>query len=303
VSSELLTADLMAKIRRIELRTRRLVEDSFAGEYHSVFKGAGMDFNEVRPYQPGDEVRRIDWNVTARMNQPFVKSYVEARELTVMLVVDASASGDFGSAGRFKREVAAEMAAVLAFAATSNNDKVGLLVFTDRVELYIPPRKGRSHILRIVREMLAFQPQGRGTDIPLALDTVNHLCKRRSIVFLISDFQADPEGYRQPLFMASRKHDTIAVDLHDPLEQAIADVGLLALEDAETGQVVWVDSSARAWRRGHAQRLERLESGKLAVLRRAGVDRIAVDTTKDYVEPLARFFQNRARRQKHDWRH
>lgn len=303
MASDLLTAELMAKIRRIELRTRRLVEDSFAGEYHSVFKGAGMDFDEVRPYQPGDEVRRIDWNVTARMNQPFVKSYVEARELTVMLVVDASASGDFGSAGRFKREVAAEMAAVLAFAATSNNDKVGLLVFTDRVELYIPPRKGRRHILRIVREMLAFEPVGRGTDIPLALDTVNHVCKRRSILFLISDFQADPESYRQPLFMASRKHDTIAVDLHDPLEYAIADVGMLALEDAESGQVVWVDSSARGWRRAHAQRLERLESGKLAVLRRAGVDRIAVDTTRDYVEPLACFFQNRARRQRHDWRH
>ncbi|MGL4650840.1 MAG: DUF58 domain-containing protein, partial [Caldilineaceae bacterium] len=243
------TPELMARIRQIELRTRHLVSDQFAGDYHSVFKGAGMEFDEVRPYQPGDEVRTIDWNVTARMNQPFIKRYVEARELTVLLVVDASASGDFGTAARFKRDLAAEVAAVLAFAATSNNDRVGLIVFSDRIELHIPPRRGRRHILRIVRELLAFQPAGKGTNLPHALNTLNRLYERKSIVFLISDFQADPEGFRLALSMTNRRHDTIVVDLHDPLERQVADVGLLALEDAETGRTVWVDTGDRAWRR------------------------------------------------------
>ena len=293
------TNDLMAKIRRIELRTRRLVDDSFAGEYHSVFKGRGMEFDEVRPYQPGDEVRSIDWNVTARMNEPFVKRYVESRELTVMLAVDASASGDFGSVNRFKRELAAELAAVLAFAATNNNDKVGLLIFTDQIELYIPPRKGRRHILRIVREMLAFEPEGTGTDITLALDTVNRICKRRSIVFLVSDFQASPEAYRRSLHMANRRHDMIAVDLHDPMESDIADVGLIALEDAESGEIVWVDTSDPRWRGGFAENVAQHDDAKLAVFHKAGIDRLDIDTGRDYVDELTRFFQRRAQRMRH----
>ena len=294
----MLTTELMAKIRRIELRTKRLVNDSFAGEYHSVFKGRGMEFDEVRPYLPGDEIRTIDWNVTARMSQPYVKRYVESRELTVMIVVDASASGDFGSVQRFKREVAAELAAVLSFAATNNNDRVGLLIFTDRIELFIPPRKGRRHILRVIRELLAFEPVGRGTDIGLALDTVTRLCKRRSIVFLVSDFQAPADGYRRPLYLANRRHDVIAVDLHDPLEREIADVGLLTLEDAETGELLWVDTGDPQWRAAFAANVADQEQAKLDALRKVGVDRIAVDTAHDYVDTLTRFFQTRAKRQR-----
>ena len=212
----MLTADLMNKIRRIEIRTRRLVNDSFAGEYHSVFKGRGMEFDEVRPYQIGDEIRTIDWNVTARTGEPYVKRFVEERELTVMLVVDASASENFGSVNRFKRELAAELTAVLSFAATTNNDKVGLLIFTDQVELFIPPRKGRKHVLRLIRELLAFEPQSKGTDIKMALDQVNQILKRRSIIFLVSDFMADPKSYRQALSVTNRRHDLIAVDLQRP---------------------------------------------------------------------------------------
>ena len=295
----MLTSELMAKIRRIELRTRRLVNDSFAGDYHSVFKGRGMEFDEVRPYQPADEIRTIDWNVTARTGEPYVKRYIESRELTVMLVVDASGSSDFGTTERFKREIAAELAAVLSFAATNNNDKVGLLIFTDDVELYIPPRKGRRHILRIVREMLAFAPKGRGTNIAQALDTVNRILKRRSIVFLISDFQADPDDYRKPLLMANRKHDVIAVDLHDPLDTQIADVGLLALEDAETGEVVLVDTGDPGWRRLFAANVQAHEEAKLSLFGKSGIDRLDIDTGGDYVDELAKFFQRRERRLRH----
>jgi uncharacterized protein (DUF58 family) len=289
----MLTNDLMAKIRRIELRTRRLANDNFAGEYHSVFKGRGMEFDEVRPYQPGDEVRTIDWNVTARMNEPYVKRFVESRELTVMLVVDASGSNDYGTTERFKREIAAELAAVLSFAATNNNDKVGLFIFTDKTELFIPPRKGRRHILRIVREMLAFEPGGRGTDIAHALDSVNRILKRRSIVFLISDFQVDPESYRKSLYLANRRHDVIAVDLHDPLDTEIADVGVMALEDAETGDLVLIDTGDRRWRESFEANVRAHEETKESLFNRAGVDRLDIDTGRDYVDELAQFFQRR----------
>jgi len=293
------STELMNKIRRIEIRTRRLVNDSFAGEYHSTFRGRGMEFDEVRPYLPGDEVRTIDWNVTARMGQPYVKTYIEERELTVMLVVDASGSGDFASQGQFKRELAAELAAVLSFAATSNEDKVGLLIFTDRVELYIPPRKGRRHVLRLIRELLAFQPEGRGTDVKLALDTVNQLLKRRSIVFLVSDFYDDAQRYAKPLFMTNRKHDVIAVDLHDPLEAEIADVGLLALEDAESGEMVWLDTGDPAWRQAFARRSGQFEAAKRQALAGAGVDRVRIRTDQDYARALALFFQKRNKRLRH----
>ncbi len=295
----MLSTDLIKKIRRIEIRTRRLVNDSFAGDYHSIFKGRGMEFDEVRPYQIGDEIRTIDWNVTARMGEPYVKRYVEERELTVMLLVDASASESFGSVNRFKRELAAELTAVLSFAATTNNDKVGLIIFTDEIELFIPPRKGRRHILRLIRELLAFEPKNRGTDIKMALDTVNQILKRRSIIFLISDFLANPESYRRELAVTNRRHDVIAVDLHDPLEETIGDVGLLALEDPETDEIVWVDTGSRAWRTSYQQRVQRLEAHKRRVFTQSSVDRIRIGTDEDYTAPLTGFFKERARRIRH----
>jgi uncharacterized protein (DUF58 family) len=292
----MLPTELFRKIRQIEIHTRRLVNDSFAGEYHAIFKGRGMEFDEVRPYLPGDEIRTIDWNVTARMGEPYVKRYVEERELTVMLLVDASGSGDFGTVNRFKREMAAELAAVLSFAATTNNDKVGLLIFTDRVELFIPPRKGRRHVLRVIRELLAFQPEGYGTDIKLSLDTVNRVLKRRSIVFLVSDFLVDIETYRQIMFVTNRRHDVIAIDLHDPLETNIAGVGLLALEDAESGELMLIDTSNQAWRQAFTKRIDELEQNKARIFARTGVDHIKVTTDRDYVLALTLFFQQRARR-------
>ena len=292
----MLAGDLIARIRRIEITTRKLVSDSFAGEYQSVFKGRGMEFDEVRQYHPGDDVRTIDWNVTARTGEPYVKSFIEERELTVMLAVDVSGSGDFGTRNRFKRELAVELAAVMSFAATTNNDKVGLLLFTDRVELLVPPRKGRSHVLRMVRDLLVFQPVGSGTDLRLALDTVHQMLKRRSIVFLVSDFLADPESYRQAMLVANRRHDVVAFDLSDPLEHEIADVGILALEDAESGQLRWVDTGSREWKREFSERVARLEEQKREVLIAAGVDRINVTTERDYVAEVGAFFKDRLRR-------
>ena len=292
----MLTGDLIARIRRIEITTRKLVSDSFAGEYQSVFKGRGMEFDEVRQYHPGDDVRSIDWNVTARTGEPYVKSYIEERELTVMLAVDVSGSGDFGTRNRFKRELAGELAAVMSFAATTNNDKVGLLLFTDRVELLVPPRKGRSHVLRMVRDLLVFQPVSSGTDIRLALDMVHQMLKRRSIVFLVSDFLADPESYRQAMLVTNRRHDVVAFDLSDPLEYEIADVGLLALEDAESGQLRWVDTGSKEWQREFTDRVARLEEGKREVFTAAGVDRVSVTTERDYVAELGAFFKDRLRR-------
>jgi uncharacterized protein (DUF58 family) len=289
----------MNKIRRIEIRTRRLVNDSFAGEYHSVFKGRGMEFDEVRPYMPGDEARTIDWNVTARMGQPFVKKYVEERELTVMLMVDASGSGDFASQGKFKRELAAELAAVLSFSATTNKDKVGMMIFTDKVELYVPPRKGRRHVLRLIRELLAFEPESHGTDLKLALDSMNQILKRRSIIFLVSDFMDEPQRYSKPLFMTNRRHDLIAVDLHDPLEAEIADVGMLTLEDAESGQIVWLDTSDPVWRDMFAAQTVQFEMEKRRTLANAGVDRVQIRTDQDYAKALTLFFQKRNKRIRH----
>ena len=292
----MLTQDLLASIRRIEISTRKLVDDSFAGEYQSVFKGRGMEFDEVRQYHPGDDVRSIDWNVTARTGEPYIKSYIEERELTVMLVVDVSGSEDFGTRNRFKRELAVELAAVMSFAATTNNDKVGLLLFTDRVESLVPPRKGRSHVLRMVRDLLLFQPEGTGTDITLALNTVHRMLKRRCIIFLVSDFLADPESYRQAMLVTNRRHDVVAFDLSDPMEHEISNVGVIALEDAESGQLSLVDTGSREWRREFDDRVARLEEGKLDVLITAGVDRIGVTTEKDYVAEVGAFFKTRLQR-------
>ncbi|MBE2223815.1 MAG: DUF58 domain-containing protein [Anaerolineae bacterium] len=295
----MLTSELMSQIKRIEIRTRRLVNDSFAGDYQSIFKGRGMAFDEVRPYNPGDEIRTIDWNVTARTGEAYVKQFTEERELTVMLMVDMSASGDFGSVNRFKRELAAELTAVLAFAATTNNDKVGMLIFTDQVELFIPPRKGRRHVLRLIRELLAFEPQSKGTDIKLALDTINQIVKRRSILFMISDFLEDPAHYRKTLAMTNRRHDIIAVDLSDPMEHDIANVGLLTLEDAETGELTWVDTSDKKWQQAFHNRVDKLEEEKHQAFIRSSVDRINIGTDMDYINPLTGFFQQRAKRIRH----
>ncbi|MFL7892246.1 MAG: DUF58 domain-containing protein [Anaerolineales bacterium] len=292
----MLTTELIKKIRRIEIRTRRLVNDSYAGEYHSIFKGRGMEFDEVRPYQLGDDIRSIDWNVTARTGEPHVKRYVEERELTVMLLVDASGSENFGSVNRFKRELAAELTAVLSFAATTNNDKVGLLIFTDQVELFIPPRKGRRHVLRLIRELLAFEPQRKGTDIKLALDAVNQILKRRSIIFLVSDFLVPAESYQRELTVTNKRHDVISVDLHDPLENTLTDVGLLALEDPETSELVWVDTSDASWRDSFQLRNQLQEADKSRIFKQASVDHIHIATNEDYTASLTAFFNERARR-------
>ena len=293
----MLTSELVRKIRRIEISTRRVVADNFAGRYHSVFKGQGMEFDEVRPYNPGDDVRRIDWNVTARTGSPYVRRYHEERETTVMLVLDASGSADFGSTGRLRRELAAELAAVLSYAATTNNDKVGTADIHGRhVELLVPPRKGRRHVLRLIRDVLVFEPTGRGTDIGLALDTVNRVLKRQSIVFVISDFLADVESYRRSLAVTNKRHDVVAVHLSDPMEREVADVGLLSLQDAETGEMMLVDTSDPTWRRLFAGRAEQAEADRKTLMARAGVDRIMVAPDRDYVSGLMAFFTARARR-------
>jgi uncharacterized protein (DUF58 family) len=300
-----LPPELLRTIRRIEIRTRHLVNDSFAGAYQAIFKGRGIEFDAVRQYQPGDEVRNIDWNVTARMGSPYVKRYVEERELTVMLAFDASASGHFGTAGQLKRELAAELGAVLAFSAISNNDKVGLLAFSDRTELHIPPRKGRRHVLRLIRDLLVLKPDGRGTDIPLALHRLNRVLKRRAIIFLLSDFLLPPpspatrgtnDGYERALLVTNRRHDLVAVTVNDPREFAWPPAGILALQDAETGAITWADSSNPAWRQAFARRAAEHRAARDRHLRRAQVDRVDVTVGQDYTAPLLAFFDARARR-------
>jgi len=298
-SADQLTPEIIQKIRRIEIRTRRLVNDSFAGEYHAVFKGRGMEFDEARQYQHGDEVRTIDWKVSARTGQLFVKRYIEERELTVMLVVDLSASGQFGTVDRFKRAIAAELAAALSFCAITNNDKVGLLIFTDRVELYIPPRKGRRHVLRLIRELLAFEPDGRGTDIKLALDTINLILKRKSIIFLVSDFLVPLESYYPVLQVSNRRHDLIAVTLSDPGEHHLPKVGILTIQDAETGEIQEIDTSNPRIQREFARTINNLMYERERLFRRAKIDQIDVTTDQDYVTPLMDFFERRARRLRH----
>ena len=258
--------------------------------------GVLRPFDEMRPYKPGDDVRRIDWNVTARMATPYIRKYQEERELTVFLAVDASGSSDFGTSGQFKRELAAELAAVLSFAATTNNDRVGLLIFTDKPELIVPPRKGKRHVLRMVRDLLVYSPEGRGTSIESALDTINRVVKRRSITFLISDFLADPESLRRPLAATNRRHDVIALDLHDPMEHQIPDVGLMALEDAETGELEWVDTSNKAWRQAFEARILDLEQQKRRMLSSLAIDHIQISTDRGYVVELNEFFARRSRR-------
>jgi uncharacterized protein (DUF58 family) len=288
------TAEILKKIRTLEIKTRGLVETAFAGDYHSVFKGRGMNFEEVREYQPGDEIRAIDWNVTARLGNAFVKKFTEERELTVILIVDVSASGNFGSATQSKRELAAEVACLLAFSAIRNNDKVGLILFSDRVELFIPPKKGRSHTLRLIREILFFQPQGRGTDPALALDYLNKIVTRRAVVFFISDFQAPDFSYA--LAVSGRRHDFIAVHIQDEREEVLPNIGIIALEDAETGDQIEINTAERATRKRFSELAEEKKSELTRTLRRNNIDAIGLRTGKDYLPALRSFFKQRERR-------
>ena len=293
---------IMSGMRQLEIRTRRMVNDSLSGAYHSVFKGRGMDFDEVREYSPGDEVRTIDWNVTARAGRPFVKKFTEERELTIFLLVDISASGNFGSGALCKRDLAAELASVLAFSAIRNSDKVGLLLYTDRVERYLPPKKGRRHVLRVVRDILYHTPQGTGTDSVKALDVVNHVLHRRAIVFLISDFESpgDPIAARAALRRAmrqtNRRHDLVAVHVEDPRERELPDVGILALEDSETGEIIELDTASAAVRRRFKE--QALERGRRLVsdFLSEGIDTLQLQTDSPYMPALQRFFKTRERR-------
>lgn len=284
---------LLQRIRQIEIRTRRLVNDVFSGEYHSVFKGRGMEFSEVREYEPGDDIRTIDWNVTARMGRPYIKRFTEERELTVMLVVDASGSGDFGAVERTKGEIAAELCAVLAFSAIKNNDRVGLLVFTDQIEQFIPPKKGRTHVLRVIRELLYSRPARTGTDISRALGYLNKVITRRAIVFLVSDFLTT--DCSTALRLANKRHDLIAVTVTDPRELAFPAVGLVELQDAETGEELLVDTDDPEWRQLFKERTASLRAERDQRFRVLGIDMIPIRTDSPCINPLIQFFKTRER--------
>ncbi len=288
--------ELIKRIRRLEITTRKVVSDSMAGQYHSVFKGRGMAFSEVRQYQPGDEIRTIDWNVTARMNEPYVKVFAEERELTVVLLVDVSASKEFASRGQSKSEVAAEVAAQIAFSAIANNDRVGLILFSDRVEHVIPPKKGRKHVLRVVTDILTFRPQGRGTDLGAGLNYLSRIAPRKTITFLISDFLA--QDLEKPLRIVSRKHDLVPVVISDPLEQEFPKLGLVSLEDPETGERVVVDASDPFVRGEFARLMGSARDARLKLFKKLEMDHVELRAGEDYVQAMARFFRMRARRMK-----
>lgn len=309
--------EILKKIRQIEIRTNRLVSETLAGQYHSVFKGQGMNFDEVREYQPGDEVRSIDWNVTARMNHPFVKKFVEERELTLMLMVDVSGSGLFGSRAQSKRELAAEIASVLAFSAIRNNDKVGLILFTDEVEKFIPPRKGRRHVLRVIREVLFFEPQRQGTDLNDALEFLMRVTPHRAIAVVISDFIGSPAlaeqrtGKLRPQMLlleslaqastpmlrhANRRHDLVAVQIADPYEMELPALGRLVLQDAETGEIIEVNTGDARKRAAFAHRQQKAQTELVRVFRSAGIDAIQLRTDQPYAAELGKFFETRERR-------
>lgn len=299
---EQITKEILKKVRQVEVRTSRLVNDTLAGSYQSVFKGRGMNFDEVREYVAGDEIRTIDWNVTARTGIPHIKKFSEERELTIMLMIDVSGSGDFGSSQSSKREVMAEIGSVLAFSAVRNNDKVGLVLFSDFVELYVPPQKGRSHILRLIREILFFQPKGRKTDLVAALDFVNRVTKRKCVAFLISDFCLpgdfeDGLSKLQPkLQVTNRRHDLISMIVSDPRESELPDVGWLTIEDAESGAQVELDTSDPAVRRGYQEVAAARTKELHRAIRSAGVDLLDLSTDTSYIPPLMNFFGKRQRR-------
>ena len=287
-------AEVLKRIRALEIKTKGLVQTVFAGDYHSVFKGRGMNFEDVREYQPGDEIRAIDWNVTARLGTAFIKKFTEERELTVVLVVDVSASGNFGSVSQSKRELAAEVACLLAFSAIRNNDKVGLLLFSDRVELFIPPKKGRSHTLRIIREILFFEPAGRGTAPALALDYLNKVVTRRAVVFFVSDFQTG--DFSRELSVSGRRHDFIAVHIQDQREEILPNVGIITLEDAETGEQIEINTADRTTRARFSALAETKRTELNRTLRRNSIDAISLRTGEDYLPALRSFFKQRERR-------
>jgi uncharacterized protein (DUF58 family) len=290
----MIPAELAKKIRYIEIFTSKAVNDVLAGEYQSVFKGRGMEFDEVREYTPGDEIRSIDWNVTARMGHPFVKRFVEERELTIMFLVDLSASGAFGTVAKTKNEVAAEICALLAFSAIKNNDKVGLIAFTDTIELFVPPAKGVSHVLRLIRDLLHFKPRAAKTDITAALDYLGRVTHKRCVVFLVSDFLA--EGYEKRLRVLGKRHDLVALSVTDPREVSLPDVGLLELEDAETGEMVLIDTGDAAVRRSYEE-LGRERGTRLRTLFASiDIDHVAIVSGRDYVKDLVVFFRRRERR-------
>jgi len=301
------TREILKKVRQIEIRTNRLVNDTLAGQYQSVFKGRGMDFDEVREYVPGDEVRSIDWNVTARTGRPFIKKFTEERELTILLLVDVSASGNFGSTTQSKREMAAELASVLAFSAIRNNDKVGLILFTDQIEQYIPPKKGRQHVLRVVREILFFKPRQRGTDIVQALEFANQVVRRRAVAFLVSDFQipkSPPKAFkgttmddlRHALKLTNKRHDLVALTINDPRERELLAIGLLTIQDAETGEQLELDTSSADVRARFADWTKSQRGVIRQTIRSAGVDLLDLNTDKPYLPALLQFFATRERR-------
>ena len=290
----MIASEILRKVRRIEITTRGLVNEVFSGEYHSVFQGRGMNFAEVREYQYGDDIRSIDWNVTARTGTPFVKVFEEERELTVMLVVDVSASGNFGTRMRMKGDVAVEICALLAFSAIKNNDKVGLILFSDRIEKFVPPRKGRRHVLRVLRELLYHRPDRSGTDIRMALEYLTRVTRRRAVVFLVSDFLAG--GFGRALNIAGRRHDTIAVRVRDRRETELPPIGLVEFEDAETGERFVVNTSDRSFREAFGRDRAAVEEELERTLRQGKVDLIDIRVDRPYVRPLMRFFKERERR-------
>ncbi|MEO1268579.1 MAG: DUF58 domain-containing protein [Myxococcota bacterium] len=285
---------LLKRIRKLEIVTRRIVNQQMAGSYHSAFKGRGMNFDEVRVYQPGDEIRFIDWNVSARMGDVFIKQFVEERELTVFLLVDASASQLFGTGDKSKQEAAAEIGALLAFSAIKNNDRVGLIVFTDTIELFVPPKKGRKHVLRVIREILEFKPSGRRTDLRVALDFLNKVQKRKSVAFLISDFQDN--DYRRSLLVASKRHDLVPIVVVDPAEEVLPQIGTVHLENPETGQLEVFDTLSKHARKRFEQRATTIREQREQLFRRLGVDFVTIRTDHSPYQPLVNYFKLRAKR-------
>ena len=288
------TSELLKKVRKIEIKTRGLSNQIFSGEYHSAFKGRGMAFSEVREYMPGDPIRSIDWNVTARLNHPYVKVFEEEREITMMLIIDVSASENFGSKKMLKRELITEVSAVLAFSAVQNNDKIGVILFSDHVEKFIPPKKGKSHILRIIRELIDFTPEHKGTDLSEALRFLTNVVKKRSIAFLLTDFM--DKDYSDALKLANKKHDLVAIRVYDQLEKEIPNVGLLPMTDAETGQMVWVDTSSKETRTKLKANGLRFEAELKDILMKSGVDAAEVRTDGSYIKPLMNLFKRRGAR-------
>lgn len=288
------TSELLKKVRKIEIRSRGLSNQVFSGEYHSAFKGRGMAFSEVREYQPGDDIRTIDWNVTARLNHPYVKVFEEERELTVMLIVDVSESGSFGTQQQMKQELITELCAVLAFSAIQNNDKIGVIFFSDKIEKFIPPKKGKSHILRIIRELIAFKPESTGTDIKHALRYCTNVIKKRSIAFVISDFM--DEGFEDALKIANRKHDVVALRIYDKREMELPDIGLIRVKEAETGVMKWVDTSDSEVRRQYMFQAKSNELRIKDIFNSSGVDTANISTSESYVKPLMNLFKKRESR-------